>query len=151
MVGVNHHEYDPTTMHVVSNASCTTNCLAPLAKVIHNTFGIAEGDKRFTNFFVAYFSNTFLNLPPLFHTFFTRHSTTKLHLFTPSTFIFYSGLMTTIHAVTATQSTVDGPSPKDWRSGRLLFVTESEKSIIMLPLEMVLSGNPNHQNFGFGG
>jgi glyceraldehyde 3-phosphate dehydrogenase len=73
VVGVNHHEYDPTTMHIVSNASCTTNCLAPLAKVIHNTFGIEEG------------------------------------------------LMTTIHAVTATQSTVDGPSPKDWRSGRCSF------------------------------
>merc|ERR1711934_595568 len=69
VMGVNHKEYDPS-MAVVSNASCTTNCLAPLAKVIHNEFGITQG------------------------------------------------LMTTVHAVTATQQTVDGPSMKDWRGGR---------------------------------
>lgn len=69
VVGVNHLEYNPS-MDVVSNASCTTNCLAPLAKVINDCFGIEEG------------------------------------------------LMTTCHAVTATQKTVDGPSSKDWRSGR---------------------------------
>merc|ERR1719464_74978 len=69
VVGVNHEEYD-SSMNVVSNASCTTNCLAPLAKVINDEFGIAEG------------------------------------------------LMTTVHAVTATQQTVDGPSQKDWRGGR---------------------------------
>merc|ERR1719436_404871 len=57
-------------MDVVSNASCTTNCLAPLAKVVNDEFGINEG------------------------------------------------LMTTVHAVTATQQTVDGPSQKDWRGGR---------------------------------
>ncbi|KAG8074986.1 hypothetical protein GUJ93_ZPchr0006g40849 [Zizania palustris] len=57
-------------MNVVSNASCTTNCLAPLAKVVHEEFGIAEG------------------------------------------------LMTTVHATTATQKTVDGPSMKDWSGGR---------------------------------
>jgi len=67
--GVNLDKYDPS-MTVVSNASCTTNCLAPLAKVINDKFGIAEG------------------------------------------------LMTTCHATTATQKTVDGPSGKDWRSGR---------------------------------
>jgi glyceraldehyde 3-phosphate dehydrogenase len=67
--GVNSNTYD-TSMKVVSNASCTTNCLAPLAKVINDNFGIVEG------------------------------------------------LMTTCHAVTATQKTVDGPSGKDWRSGR---------------------------------
>ncbi|KAL6621856.1 hypothetical protein U3516DRAFT_895047, partial [Neocallimastix sp. 'constans'] len=69
VVGVNLDKYDPS-MTVVSNASCTTNCLAPLAKVINDKFGIVEG------------------------------------------------LMTTCHATTATQKTVDGPSGKDWRSGR---------------------------------
>jgi glyceraldehyde 3-phosphate dehydrogenase len=69
VMGVNHKSYSKD-MTVVSNASCTTNCLAPLAKVIHDKFGILEG------------------------------------------------LMTTIHAVTATQKTVDGPSVKDWRGGR---------------------------------
>ncbi|CAM8882501.1 unnamed protein product [Rhodiola kirilowii] len=69
VVGVNEKTYKPT-MDVVSNASCTTNCLAPLAKVVHEEFGILEG------------------------------------------------LMTTVHATTATQKTVDGPSMKDWRGGR---------------------------------
>ena len=67
--GVNLEKYTKDMM-VVSNASCTTNCLAPLAKVINDNFGIAEG------------------------------------------------LMTTVHATTATQKTVDGPSKKDWRGGR---------------------------------
>merc|ERR1719334_41463 len=70
VVGVNHTKYNPATDTVVSNASCTTNCLAPLAKVINDTFGLEEG------------------------------------------------LMTTIHAYTATQKTVDGPSGKAWRDGR---------------------------------
>jgi len=72
VVGVNHKEYKPADDTVVSNASCTTNCLAPLAKVVHENFGIKEG------------------------------------------------LMTTVHAMTATQLTVDGPSRggKDWRGGR---------------------------------
>nr|AAU95199.1 putative glyceraldehyde-3-phosphate dehydrogenase [Oncometopia nigricans] len=69
VVGVNLDAYDPT-YKVVSNASCTTNCLAPLAKVIHDNFEIVEG------------------------------------------------LMTTVHATTATQKTVDGPSGKLWRDGR---------------------------------
>jgi len=69
VMGVNQDEYSKS-MTVVSNASCTTNCLAPLAKVINDNFGIAEG------------------------------------------------LMTTVHATTATQKTVDGPSKKDWRGGR---------------------------------
>ncbi|XP_015178478.1 PREDICTED: glyceraldehyde-3-phosphate dehydrogenase 2 [Polistes dominula] len=69
VVGVNHESYDPSNK-VVSNASCTTNCLAPLAKVIHDNFEIVEG------------------------------------------------LMTTVHAITATQKTVDGPSGKLWRDGR---------------------------------
>merc|ERR1711879_1105598 len=71
VVGVNHTEYK-TTDTVVSNASCTTNCLAPLTKVVHEKFGLVEG------------------------------------------------LMTTVHAMTATQLTVDGPSRggKDWRGGR---------------------------------
>jgi glyceraldehyde 3-phosphate dehydrogenase len=71
VMGVNHKEYDGSA-HIVSNASCTTNCLAPLAKVINDNFGIVEG------------------------------------------------LMTTVHAVTATQLPVDGPSRggKDWRAGR---------------------------------
>ena len=68
VMGVNHSTY--AGQDIVSNASCTTNCLAPMAKVVHETFGIA------------------------------------------------SGLMTTVHATTATQKTVDGPSVKDWRGGR---------------------------------
>ncbi|MDL2220575.1 type I glyceraldehyde-3-phosphate dehydrogenase [Eubacteriales bacterium OttesenSCG-928-N14] len=72
VMGVNEKDYT-TDMTVVSNASCTTNALAPLAKVIHDNFGIVEG------------------------------------------------LMTTIHAVTATQKTVDGPSSKDWRGGRAAY------------------------------
>ncbi|HAQ18866.1 MAG TPA: type I glyceraldehyde-3-phosphate dehydrogenase [Prolixibacteraceae bacterium] len=69
VMGVNHTSYT-NDMTFVSNASCTTNCLAPVAKVLHDNFGILEG------------------------------------------------LMTTIHATTATQKTVDGPSMKDWRGGR---------------------------------
>jgi glyceraldehyde 3-phosphate dehydrogenase len=72
VVGVNEQKYSKD-LQVVSNASCTTNCLAPLAKVINDKFGIIEG------------------------------------------------LMTTIHAVTATQKTVDGPSGKNWRDGRGAF------------------------------
>lgn len=70
VVGVNHQDFDPAKHTIVSNASCTTNCLAPVAKVLDDTFGISEG------------------------------------------------LMTTVHAMTATQPTVDGPSKKDWRGGR---------------------------------
>merc|ERR1712061_795659 len=71
VMGVNHTDYDKATMHVVSNASCTTNCLAPLVHVLlKEGVGIEKG------------------------------------------------LMTTIHAYTATQKTVDGPSAKDWRGGR---------------------------------
>jgi glyceraldehyde 3-phosphate dehydrogenase len=68
VMGVNHTTY--AGQAIVSNASCTTNCLAPVAKVLHDNFGIVDG------------------------------------------------LMTTVHAMTATQKTVDGPSAKDWRGGR---------------------------------
>ena len=71
VIGVNHEEYDAAKHHIVSNASCTTNCLAPLVHVL-----LKEGIGIET------------------------------------------GLMTTIHAYTATQKTVDGPSKKDWRGGR---------------------------------
>ncbi|MEH2289699.1 type I glyceraldehyde-3-phosphate dehydrogenase [Nostoc sp.] len=70
LMGVNHHLFNPGKDIIVSNASCTTNCLAPIAKVINDNFGVTEG------------------------------------------------LMTTVHAMTATQPTVDGPSKKDWRGGR---------------------------------
>src|SRR3989440_2853120 len=70
VMGVNANKFDPSRHKIVSNASCTTNCLAPVAKVINDRFGLAEG------------------------------------------------LMTTIHAATSTQPTVDGPSKKDWRGGR---------------------------------
>merc|ERR1712086_191807 len=70
VMGVNHTQYGDAKPDVLSNASCTTNCLAPLAKIINDEYGIVEG------------------------------------------------LMTTVHATTATQKTVDGPSGKDWRGGR---------------------------------
>ena len=70
LMGVNHELFDSSKDTIVSNASCTTNCLAPIAKVINDNFGLAEG------------------------------------------------LMTTVHAMTATQATVDGPSKKDMRAGR---------------------------------
>ena len=70
VMGVNHLKYNPKTDTVVSNASCTTNCLAPLCKVLLDRFGIEEG------------------------------------------------LMTTVHSLTASQPSVDGPSHKDWRGGR---------------------------------
>ncbi len=69
VMGVNHKSYN-SSMNIISNASCTTNCLAPIAKVLNDNYGILEG------------------------------------------------LMTTVHAATATQKTVDGPSAKDWRGGR---------------------------------
>lgn len=70
VMGVNENQFDPEKDRIISNASCTTNCLAPITKILLDHFGIEEG------------------------------------------------LMTTIHAVTATQPTVDGPSKKDWRGGR---------------------------------
>lgn len=70
VMGVNHHKYDPSKDSIVSNASCTTNCLAPLTKILLDQFGIDEG------------------------------------------------LMTTVHSLTASQPSVDGPSKKDWRGGR---------------------------------
>lgn len=70
VLGVNDEAYNPKTDTILSNASCTTNCLAPLAKVVNDNFGFEEG------------------------------------------------LMTTVHSITATQKTADGPSKKDWRGGR---------------------------------
>ena len=70
VMGVNEKKYNPNKDYIVSNASCTTNCLAPLTKILLDKFGIEEG------------------------------------------------LMTTVHSLTATQPTVDGPSKKDWRGGR---------------------------------
>ncbi|HBS29474.1 MAG TPA: type I glyceraldehyde-3-phosphate dehydrogenase [Phycisphaerales bacterium] len=73
-LGVNHEKFDASRHTIVSNASCTTNCLAPVAKVINDSFGLEEG------------------------------------------------LMTTVHAATATQPTQDGPSKKDWRGGRNAYM-----------------------------
>ncbi|MBP7745086.1 MAG: type I glyceraldehyde-3-phosphate dehydrogenase [Phycisphaerae bacterium] len=70
VLGVNDEKYNPKTDTIVSNASCTTNCLAPLAKIVNDNFGLEEA------------------------------------------------LMTTVHSITATQKTADGPSKKDWRGGR---------------------------------
>lgn len=70
VLGVNENKFNPKTDFIVSNASCTTNCLAPLTKVLLDNFGIEEG------------------------------------------------LMTTVHSLTASQPSVDGPSKKDWRGGR---------------------------------
>jgi glyceraldehyde 3-phosphate dehydrogenase len=70
VMAVNHEKFDPAKDTIVSNASCTTNCLAPVVKVVLDNFGVVEG------------------------------------------------LMTTVHSLTATQPTVDGPSKKDWRGGR---------------------------------
>jgi glyceraldehyde 3-phosphate dehydrogenase len=70
VMGVNHTQFDPVNDRIISNASCTTNCLAPLCKVLLEHFGVEEG------------------------------------------------LMTTVHSLTASQPTVDGPSNKDWRGGR---------------------------------
>jgi glyceraldehyde 3-phosphate dehydrogenase len=70
VLGVNHEKYDAAKDTIVSNASCTTNCLAPVVKVVLDNFGVVEG------------------------------------------------LMTTVHSLTATQPSVDGPSKKDWRGGR---------------------------------
>ena len=73
-LGVNDDAYDPPRHTIISNASCTTNCLAPVAKVLHDSVGLEEG------------------------------------------------LMTTVHAVTPTQPTQDGPSKKDWRGGRNAYM-----------------------------
>ena len=84
VMGVNNTVYDKS-MNVVSNASCTTNCLAPIAKVLHDNWGITDG------------------------------------------------LMTTVHSVTATQKTVDGPSLKDWRGG-------ADKAVVKCQTEAVGRG-----------
>jgi glyceraldehyde 3-phosphate dehydrogenase len=93
VVGVNHTNYDGSA-DVVSNASCTTNCLAPMAKVIHEKYGIVEG------------------------------------------------LMTTVHASTATQLVVDGPSRggKDWRGGRCVkFINSITHYLFVVKTDIAFS------------
>lgn len=91
-MNVNTEELDAKE-DVISNASCTTNCLAPISKVLNDTFGIE------------------------------------------------SGLMTTIHAVTATQNTVDGPHKKDWRSGILLIHHIIIKNIFIIAYSHYIYNN----------
>ena len=83
VIGVNDDKYEASKHHIISNASCTTNCLAPLVHVLlKEGFGVAEG------------------------------------------------LMTTVHAYTATQKTVDGPSKKDWKGGRSAAINIDRKSVV---------------------
>ncbi|XP_048511479.1 glyceraldehyde-3-phosphate dehydrogenase-like [Athalia rosae] len=95
--GVNHDTYDPNTMFIVSCASCTTNCIAPVAKV------------RISTQLITAFS-----LLP------RRFNTNDILVFEVlhEKFCIVEGMVTTIHATTSTQRTVDGPSKKDWRGGR---------------------------------
>lgn len=106
VMGVNHEQYNHDSNHIVSNASCTTNCLAPLAKV-NTTFDPTSTRTRDKKHF---------------HSFLLR-SVDCIIIFqvVNDNFGIVEGLMTTIHSVTATQKTVDGPSNKAWRDGRGAF------------------------------
>ena len=127
MQGVNHEKYDAKSMDVVSNASCTTNCLAPLAKVIDDAFGgwRETGSSGCTarRCLVRPFRSAIRNGPttvswPRLLPLHLRQATTAAPLPPPCPAGIKEGLMTTVHATTATQKTVDGPSKKDWRGGR---------------------------------
>ena len=113
VMGVNHTNYNAANDHVVSNASCTTNCLAPLAKVqltvvMHRD---VDNEQSFCSHRCVRLLATTLEQRSLCA---TIHTPQIIH----ENFGIKDGLMTTVHATTATQKTVDGPSMKDWRGGR---------------------------------